>query len=113
MENGHGVVVTTVASREDAREIADKVLAAGLAACVQLIAIDSLYTWNGEVADEPEVLLLIKTREALYPELESAILAVHRYETPEVIMLPVLRGLPAYLSWIDEVAASGPRRPAP
>jgi periplasmic divalent cation tolerance protein len=104
-------VITTAASREDAREIAGSVLAAKLAACVQLVAIESLYSWNGEIADEPEILLLIKAREEAYEELESAILAVHKYETPEIVMLPVVRGLPAYLEWIDKVSAAGPRPP--
>ena len=113
MEKRYSGVITTAGSRADAREIADKVLAARLAACVQLLAIESVYTWNGEVANEPEILLLIKTREDLYPELESAILAVHKYETPEIVMLPVVGGLPAYLDWIDEVSAGGPGHLAP
>ena len=49
------------------------------------------------------MLLLLKTRQELYSELEKAILSVHKYETPEILLLPVDQGLPAYLDWIDEV----------
>jgi periplasmic divalent cation tolerance protein len=99
----YAVVLTTAKSPGDARRIADKVLSEKLAACVQLLAINSLYTWKGEVAEESEVLLLLKTRQELYPELEKAIVSVHKYETPEILLLSVDRGLPAYLGWIDEV----------
>ena len=110
MTTSYAVVSTTVASTRDAREIADKVLGDRLAACVQMVPINSLYTWNGTLADESEVLLLLKTRAELYPELERAILSVHKYETPEIVMLPVADGLPAYLAWIDEVTR-GARNP--
>ena len=103
METAYSVVLTTAASREDAREIAEKVLREKLAACVQLVPIESFYTWKGEVAREDEILLLLKTREALYPELESAIIAMHKYRTPEIVLLPVDNGSAAYLAWIDEV----------
>jgi len=99
----YAVVLTTVRSREDARKIAEKLLSERLAACIQLVPIDSLYTWKGEMAAESEVLLLVKTRRERYAELEKAIVSVHEYETPEILLLPVAEGLPAYLSWIDEV----------
>jgi len=103
----YAVVSTTVASDEDAREIAGKVLSERLAACAQLVEINSLYTWKGAACDEREVLLLLKTRAELYPELERAILSLHKYETPEIVMLPVAQGLPGYLAWIDEVTGDG------
>jgi periplasmic divalent cation tolerance protein len=103
MTTSYAVVLTTAKSLEDARGIAEKVLSEQLAACVQLVPINSLYTWKGEVAEESEVLLLLKTRQELYSELEKAILSVHKYETPEILLLPVGHGLPAYLDWIDEV----------
>ncbi|MGA2804889.1 MAG: divalent-cation tolerance protein CutA [Acidimicrobiales bacterium] len=99
----YAVVLTTVKSREDARQIAEKLLSERLAACVQMLPIDSLYTWKGEMTAESEVLLLVKTRREQYAEIEKAIVSVHNYETPEILLLPVAKGLPAYLSWIDEV----------
>jgi periplasmic divalent cation tolerance protein len=101
------VVSTTVASDEDAREIALKVLGARLVACVQMLAISSLYTWKGVIADEKEVLLLLKTRAELYPALEREILSVHKYETPEIVMHPISGGLAGYLAWIDDVTKDG------
>jgi len=99
----YAVVLTTVKSREDARQIAEKLLSERLAACVQMLPIDSLYTWKGEMTAESEVLLLVKTRREQYAEIEKAIVSVHNYETPEILLSPVAKGLPAYLSWIDEV----------
>ena len=99
----YAVVLTTVRSREDARKIAEKLLSERLAACIQMVPIDSLYTWKGEMTAESEVLLLVKTRREQYAELEKAIVSVHDYETPEILLLPVAKGLPAYLNWIDEV----------
>ena len=101
--SNYTIVITTTASRDDAKEITDAILSEQLAACVQLLAIDSLYTWKGEVACEAEVLLLIKTRENLYSQLEKKILSVHKYETPEILQIPVTQGSPGYLGWIDEV----------
>ena len=103
----YSVVLTTVASAEDAQRIAGKVLDDQLAAGVQMLSIKSLYTWKNARVESDEVLLLIMTREDLYPKLERAIASVHKYETPEILLLPVEKGLPAYLSWIDEVTRPG------
>jgi periplasmic divalent cation tolerance protein len=94
------VVLTTVGSREAADSIADTVLERRLAACVQLLTIDSTYRWKGEIVREPEILLMIKTSTGRYAELETAIDEVHPYEVPEILLLPVEAGLPAYLGWI-------------
>jgi periplasmic divalent cation tolerance protein len=99
------VVLTTVGSQEAASSLARRLVEAGLAACVQLIPIESVYRWEGEVVEEGEVLLLVKIRRARYDDVEQAILDGHPYETPEVVMLPVEAGLPAYLSWLAEVTA--------
>ncbi|MGH7866362.1 MAG: divalent-cation tolerance protein CutA [Candidatus Dormibacteraceae bacterium] len=103
MSTKYCAVITTAASKDDAKEIAKTLLEAKLAACIQLLSIDSLYTWKGELAEEAEILLLIKTRSDLYEDLEKAIRAVHKYETPEIIQLPIEHGFSEYLSWIDEV----------
>jgi len=103
MTTSHAVVLTTVASYEDARRIAALVLDERLAAAVQMLSINSLYTWKGARVEETEVLLVLMTRKELYERLESAISSLHKYETPEILLLPIGAGLPAYLSWIDEV----------
>jgi periplasmic divalent cation tolerance protein len=93
--------MTTVSSLTAAREIARSVLASRLAGCVQMVPVDSAYLWKGEVLEEAEILMLIKTRDELYDRLEEAIAAAHPYETPEIVMVPVTRGLPAYLAWLE------------
>ena len=100
------VVMTTVASLEDARELATAVLDARLVAAVQMLSVNSLYTWKGARVDATEVLLILITREALYERLQTTISSLHKYETPEIVILPIGAGLPAYLNWIDEVTES-------
>ena len=97
------VVITTCASGEEATAIANALLDARLAACIQVTDITSHYVWQGTRTTEPEQLLLVKTRLALYPQVQAAILAKHSYEVPEVICLPVHDGSPAYLRWIADV----------
>jgi periplasmic divalent cation tolerance protein len=102
-ETEHCVVLTTCASDDDARALASTLLDQQLAACVQVVPIHSYYTWEGAQQSEPERLLLIKTRRALYADVESALRAVHKYDTPEIVCLPMVAGSPAYLGWIDQV----------
>jgi periplasmic divalent cation tolerance protein len=100
------VVLTTCASDDDARMLALTLLDRRLAACIQVVDIRSSYTWRGETAEEPEKLLLIKTRAALYEQVEAALRAVHPYETPEVVCLPLVAGAAPYLGWIDAVTTA-------
>ncbi len=99
------VVLTTCASDDDARTLASTLLDQQLAACVQVMPIHSYYTWEGAQQSEPERLLLVKTRRALYGDVEAALRAVHKYDTPEIVCLPVVAGSAAYLGWIDQVTA--------
>ena len=101
------VVLTTCASSEDAGKLATTLLEQQLAACVQVLDINSYYTWKGEIANEPEKLLLIKTKTALYDQVQTSLRTVHPYEVPEIVCLPMVAGLPAYLGWIDEVTTEG------
>jgi periplasmic divalent cation tolerance protein len=95
------VVLTTTASREEAEKLASSLVDARAAACVQIIpGIESFYSWEGRVARDAECLLLCKTTNARYPELEQAILSAHSYTTPEIIALPVERGSAGYLDWL-------------
>jgi uncharacterized protein involved in tolerance to divalent cations len=95
-------ILTTTASPEDAETIADALLAEGLAACVQIAQIRSRYVWKGEVERADEQLLLIKTREAQFEAVRARIRALHSYETPEIIALPVAAGDGDYLAWLAE-----------
>lgn len=99
------VVLTTTSSREDARTLAGKLVENRLAACVQLMPIESVYSWKGAVQSDNEILLLIKTRRELYAALEAFIRQMHSYEVPEIIQLPVDAGSDAYLRWMASVTA--------
>lgn len=96
------VVSTTAASNEEAERITCALLTAGCAACVQQIPVTSRYLWRGELVQSAEVLLLIKSRAALFDRIASVIRDVHSYETPEIIATEVVAGSPDYLAWIDD-----------
>ncbi len=95
------LVFTNAPDREAARRLADGLVAAGLAACVNLLSeCISVYRWKGVVETAAEIPVLIKTRAGLFPEVEAFILNHHPYEVPEVIAVPLGRGSPAYLEWL-------------
>ena len=95
-------VTTTTESKEQAQSIAQNLVSAKLAACVQILGpITSTYRWKGKVETAEEWLCLIKTREGLYEELEKEIISLHSYETPEIIAVPISKGSADYLSWLD------------
>jgi periplasmic divalent cation tolerance protein len=86
-----------------AQRIASEVVSAGLAACVnRLEGLRSTYRWKGALHDEPEVLLVIKTVKGRYEALEMRLKALHPYEVPEIIALPILAGWKPYLAWMAE-----------
>ncbi len=84
-----------------AQTLADALVGEGLAACVnQLPGVRSTYRWQGKVMTESEVLLLIKTTETRFAALKERLLALHPYEVPELIAVPVAQGHAAYLDWV-------------
>ena len=97
------LVLNTCPDSETAGRIAADLVAGKLAACVQVLpGLQSYFHWKGKVDCEDEYLLLIKTSSASYPVLEQRIRELHPYELPEIIGVPVSKGLPEYLSWVDE-----------
>jgi len=97
------LVITNLADVASAQKLARTLVEQRLAACVNMLpAVQSIYRWNGAVEEAAEVTLLIKTTAARYAALEQAIQALHPYELPEVIAVPVSAGLPAYLGWIAQ-----------
>ena len=103
--NAYGVMLTTMPAREDAQNLARLLIEEKLAACVQLLPIESFYVWQGGTQNEAEVLLLIKTRSALFEKATARIKAVHSYTVPEIVALPFSSGFAGYLDWIGEVTA--------
>ncbi|HVR72665.1 MAG TPA: divalent-cation tolerance protein CutA [Vicinamibacteria bacterium] len=97
------VVLSTVARAEDAERIGRELVERGLAACVNVVpGLVSLYRWKGTVEREEERLLLIKTRGETFPALRDALVALHPYEVPEVLALPIADGHAPYLAWLDD-----------
>ena len=95
------VVMMTAASEDEASRIAEMLVSARLAACVQILPeIESVYRWQGEVKREKEILLLAKTLRSRFDELESKVRALHSYETPEIIALAVMDVSVPYLKWL-------------
>lgn len=100
------VVFMTAGSTDEARRIADHLIDARLAACVQVLPeIESVYHWKGEVRREREVLILAKTTGGQFEALEAAVRAVHSYETPEIVAVPIAGISPPYRKWlVDSVS---------
>jgi periplasmic divalent cation tolerance protein len=99
----YGVMLTTTPTREEAQTIARLLIEEKLAACVQLLPIESFYFWQGKTQNEAEVLLLIKTRTALFQSAIARIKQVHSYTVPEIVALPFSAGFAGYLDWIGDV----------
>lgn len=104
MDKTYAVVLTTCSNEEDAKKIINALLERKLAACIQIFSVNSYYSWKGEVCNDKEIALFIKCNQKYYIEIEEAIIANHTYELPEIILLPINKGLNKYLSWIDEVS---------
>ena len=100
-------VFVTAASQDDALRIARAVVEERLAACGNILGqVRSIYRWRGKTEDEPEVMLVLKTRAALFESLRRRVVELHGYEVPEVIALPVVAGHAPYLDWIRENTSS-------
>jgi periplasmic divalent cation tolerance protein len=100
------VVLMTTGNREEADRIAAMLVDGGLAACVQVLPeIESVYRWQGETRKEREVLLLAKTLRSKFDELVRRVTAIHSYETPEIIALPIIAAAEPYLKWLGSPVA--------
>lgn len=97
------VVFMTAANGEEATRLADLLIGAHLAACVQILPeMESVYRWEGKIERQSEILLLAKTTAAKLPDLEREVRALHSYETPEIIAVPIVAGSTPYLKWLSE-----------
>ncbi|VEP17751.1 Divalent-cation tolerance protein CutA [Hyella patelloides LEGE 07179] len=102
----YGVVLTTVSSEEQGKAIAKSLLNEKLAACISIFPLQSLYTWQGEMNQDREWQLIIKTRLDLLSELKTKIQSLHDYEVPEIIALPIVDGSKSYLQWLGSNTTS-------
>ena len=98
-------VVMTTCRAQDAEHLAMALVDRRLAGCVQRISIDSTYRWEGAIQNDPETLLLIKTRRDRYDAVAAFLAEAHPYDEPEVLMLPVSNASDGYARWLaDETA---------
>ena len=95
------LVMSTCPDAASAKSIAQALIDARLAACVNIADVNSIFNWAGKTDTALEQLLIIKTRAACYPALEQRLTALHPYELPEIIAVPVYAGSSAYLDWIS------------
>ena len=101
------LVMTNLPDRASAERLADALIEARVAACVNILApCQSVYRWKDAVQHDEEHPMLVKTTTERYPALEAAIRAGHPYELPEIVAVPIERGLPAYLDWVASETAS-------
>ena len=97
------IVLCTTNSKDSAKQIAKILVSGRFAACVNLVdKIDSIYRWKGEIVEDSEVLMIIKTQKALFEKLKNKIEEIHPYETPEIISFDISEGSKPYLDWISE-----------
>lgn len=103
------VVLVTVSDQDAGVRLARRLVAEGLAACGNVIpGMTSVYRWDGEVQEDPEALLVLKTTEEGLPALRERVLELHGYEVPEFLVLPVIGGHDPYLRWVvGEVSNRG------
>jgi len=95
------LVITNLPDRAAAEKLAEALIHKRLAACVNILApCRSIYRWKGAVQHDEEHPVLIKTTGERYAALEAAIREAHPYELPEIVAVPIERGLPAYLDWV-------------
>ena len=97
----HALVMITVGDREEARDIARRLVETGLAAGAQILPIDSIYRWQGDIVEDSEWLMLVKTRRDRFQAIESIVNEMHSYEVPPVLMIEMDDASHPYLAWID------------
>ena len=101
------VIFCTVPDKNEAKKISRAILDRKLAACVSIIdKVDSNFSWNGEICNEHELLLIIKTKKELFDEIQVLINELHSYNVPEIIGLPIVVGSTDYLGWIEHETKS-------
>lgn len=98
----YGIVLITAASLAEADMLAELLIQEHLAACVNILPVRSIYRWKGEVQHDEEYQLVVKTRLDRFADLTTRVQAVHSYEVPEMIALPIVEGFPTYLQWLSE-----------
>jgi periplasmic divalent cation tolerance protein len=101
LQNTYVIVMVTTASKQEAEKIAQRLLDERLIACANIIGpVSSLFHWSGKTEHAEEYLIFMKSRKDLFEKLEKAVKALHSYEVPEILVIPIVGGSKAYLDWL-------------
>lgn len=98
----HALILITVGDKDEAGSIARRLVEERLAAGVQIVPIESIYTWQDEIIEDEEVLLIVKTRSDRFERVEQAVREMHSYEVPPIVMIDIAEAHHPYLAWIDQ-----------
>jgi len=101
LRNSYIIIIITTAGREEAETIVQRLLEARLIACANIIGpVSSHFHWSGKMEKAKEYLILMKSRKDLFEKLSETVKALHSYEVPEILALPVVEGSKAYMDWL-------------
>jgi periplasmic divalent cation tolerance protein len=101
LQNSYVIVLVTTASKQEAEKIAQHLLKQRLIACANIVGpVSSLFRWSGKVENAEEYLIFMKSRRDLFDKLAETVQALHSYEVPEILVLPIVGGLKEYLAWL-------------
>ena len=96
-------VFITTASEDEASAIGRAVVGQRLAACANILALNkSIFEWEGKICEEPEFLMIVKSRLDLFEELAVVVKGLHSYKVPEIVAMPIIAGSRDYLNWVME-----------
>jgi periplasmic divalent cation tolerance protein len=102
LRNSYIIVIVTTVSIEEAETIVQRLLEARLIACANIVGlVNSHFRWSGKIEKAEEYLILMKSRRDLFEKLSETVKALHSYEVPEILALPIVEGSKAYLGWLD------------
>ena len=106
MENAYIVVMATIASKQEAEKIVQRLLNERRIACANIIGpVSSLFHWCGKMEKDEEYLIFMKSHKDLFEKLAETVKALHSYEVPEILVLPIVEGSKAYLDWLGSCLA--------
>jgi len=97
------IVLVTTASEVEATTIGKTIVKQGLAACANILALKkSIFQWEGQIVEEQECLIMMKSRSDLFDDLAMAVKRLHSYKVPEIVAVPIVQGSQDYLKWVME-----------
>ncbi len=106
LDNNYIIILVTTSGKQEAEKIVQNLLENKLIACANIIGpVSSVFRWSGKIEKAEEYLALMKTRKDLFEKVEAAVKALHSYEVPEILAIPIVEGSKAYLKWLENCLA--------